>query len=78
MFNNELILIDEVLTPDSSRFWSAKNYQPEKVRTAMTNNREGLSPEPRLGPDLSRTCPADYIVEKAIARYREIYEIITG
>ena len=28
MIDNELILIDELLTPDSSRFWDAERYQP--------------------------------------------------
>ena len=79
MFNNELILIDEVLTPDSSRFWSAKNYQPGKGQDSYDKQivRDYL-----LSLDWDQTYPGpvlpDYIVEKAIARYREIYEIITG
>ena len=79
MFDNELILIDEVLTPDSSRFWSAKNYQPGKGQDSYDKQivRDYL-----LSLDWDQTYPGpvlpDYIVEKAIARYREIYEIITG
>jgi phosphoribosylaminoimidazole-succinocarboxamide synthase len=79
MFNNELILIDEVLTPDSSRFWSVKNYQPGKGQDSYDKQivRDYL-----LSLDWDQTYPGpvlpDYIVEKAIARYREIYEIITG
>jgi phosphoribosylaminoimidazole-succinocarboxamide synthase len=79
MFNDELILIDEVLTPDSSRFWSAKNYQPGKGQDSYDKQiiRDYL-----LSLDWDQTYPGpalpDSIVEKAIARYREIYEIITG
>ena len=79
MFNDELILIDEVLTPDSSRFWSAKNYQPGKGQDSYDKQiiRDYL-----LTLDWDQTYPGpvlpDSIVEKAIARYKEIYEIITG
>ena len=37
IFNGELMLIDELLTPDSSRFWSFRITPPAKARTAMTN-----------------------------------------
>jgi phosphoribosylaminoimidazole-succinocarboxamide synthase len=79
MFDNQLILIDEVLTPDSSRFWSAKNYQPGKGQDSYDKQivRDYL-----LSLDWDQTYPGpvlpDYIVEKAIARYKEICEIITG
>jgi phosphoribosylaminoimidazole-succinocarboxamide synthase len=79
MFDNELILIDEVLTPDSSRFWSARNYQPGKGQDSYDKQiiRDYL-----LSLDWDQTYPGpvlpDHIVEKAIARYKEIYEIITG
>jgi len=79
MFNNELIFIDEVLTPDSSRFWSANTYQPGKGQDSYDKQiiRDYL-----LSLDWDQTYPGpvlpDNIVEKAIARYKEIYEIITG
>ena len=79
MFDNQLILIDEVLTPDSSRFWSAKNYQPGKGQDSYDKQivRDHL-----LSLDWDQTYPGpvlpEHIVEKAIARYKEIYEIITG
>jgi len=79
MFSDELILIDAVLTPDSSRFWSAKNYQPGKGQDSYDKQivRDYL-----LALDWDQTYPGpvlpDSIVEKAIARYKDIYEIITG
>ena len=79
MVDNELILIDEVLTPDSSRFWSVRNYQPGKGQDSYDKQivRDYL-----LSLDWDQTYPGpvlpDHVVEKAIARYNEIYEIITG
>ena len=79
MFNNELIFIDEVLTPDSSRFWSANTYQPGKGQDSYDKQiiRDYL-----LSLDWDQTYPGpvlpDNIVEKAIARYKEIFDIITG
>jgi phosphoribosylaminoimidazole-succinocarboxamide synthase len=76
--NGELILIDEVMTPDSSRFWPADQYEPGHGQPSFDKQfvRDWLeqsdwNKEPP-GPDL----PAD-IVEGTAARYREAYERIT-
>ncbi|OGW49704.1 MAG: phosphoribosylaminoimidazolesuccinocarboxamide synthase [Nitrospirae bacterium RBG_19FT_COMBO_42_15] len=78
-YNNELILIDEILTPDSSRFWSKKDYQVGKGQDSFDKQivREYLltlswnqqPPGPKLPED---------IIEKAGARYKEILGILTG
>ncbi|MDA8240930.1 MAG: phosphoribosylaminoimidazolesuccinocarboxamide synthase [Nitrospiraceae bacterium] len=79
IYDGRLILIDEVLTPDSSRFWSMKTYQPGKAQDSYDKQiiRDYL-----LALDWDQTYPGpelpDYIVEKAIARYKEIYRIIVG
>ncbi len=79
MFNGRLILIDEVLTPDSSRFWSMKTYVPGRGQDSYDKQiiRDYL-----LTLDWDQTYPGpilpEDIVEKAIARYREIYRIIVG
>jgi phosphoribosylaminoimidazole-succinocarboxamide synthase len=79
MLEGDLILIDEILTPDSSRFWSAKTYQTGKGQDSYDKQiiRDYL-----LTLDWDQTYPGpslpDSIVEKAAARYREIFEIITG
>ena len=77
IFNDNLILIDELLTPDSSRFWSLKTYQAGRSQDSYDKQivRDYLlgldwnqqQPGPELPPD---------IVEKAAARYREIIEIL--
>jgi len=79
IYDGRLILIDEVLTPDSSRFWSMKTYQPGKAQDSYDKQiiRDYL-----LTLDWDQTYPGpelpDYIVEKALARYKEIYRIIVG
>jgi phosphoribosylaminoimidazole-succinocarboxamide synthase len=76
---NELILIDEVLTPDSSRFWPADQYAPGKGQPSFDKQfvRDWLSattwdknsPPPSLPDD---------IVAKTREKYVESYERLTG
>ncbi len=79
LHNDELILIDEVLTPDSSRFWSAKSYRPGRSQDSYDKQiiRDYL-----LSLDWDQTYPGprlpEDIVAKAVVRYQEIYDIITG
>jgi phosphoribosylaminoimidazole-succinocarboxamide synthase len=79
MYENRLILIDEILTPDSSRFWSIKTYSPGRGQDSYDKQivRDYL-----LTLDWDRTYPGpelpDSIAEKAIERYKEIYRIIVG
>jgi phosphoribosylaminoimidazole-succinocarboxamide synthase len=77
--DGELILIDEVGTPDSSRFWPADSYAPggaqpsfdkQFVRDWLDGSRWDREPPP---PPLPRD-----VVEGTAARYREAYERITG
>ncbi len=78
IYDKELILIDEILTPDSSRFWSAKDYQPGRSQDSYDKQivRDYL-----LTLDWDKTPPGpvlpDEIVAKTAARYREIMEILT-
>ena len=79
ILNGELILIDELLTPDSSRFWDADGYAPGKsqpnydkqfVRDWLT--AQGWNQEPPA-PEL----PAD-VVARTTERYRQAYHRLTG
>jgi phosphoribosylaminoimidazole-succinocarboxamide synthase len=79
LFQGMTIVIDEVLTPDSSRFWDAATYRPggsqpsydkQFVRDYLVSskwNRE--PPAPTLPPE---------IVERTTARYREAYRRLVG
>jgi phosphoribosylaminoimidazole-succinocarboxamide synthase len=79
LYGNEVILIDEVLTPDSSRFWSLKDYKPGKGQDSFDKQivRDYL-----LTLDWDKTPPGpalpDDIIAKTAARYREIMTILTG
>ena len=76
----ELVLVDEVLTPDSSRFWPADDYAARPlaglVRQAV---RARLAGDAGLGQaaDPARSCRGD-VVAGTRARYVEAYERLTG
>jgi phosphoribosylaminoimidazole-succinocarboxamide synthase len=75
----ELLLIDEVMTPDSSRFWDAAAYEPGRAQDSFDKQpvRDWLETQPwdktYPGPEL----PAD-IVAGTRARYAAAFERITG
>ncbi|MDG4860037.1 phosphoribosylaminoimidazolesuccinocarboxamide synthase [Streptomyces sp. T-3] len=80
---DELIIADEVLTPDSSRFWPVDTWQPGRaqpsfdkqyVRDWLTSPASGWDrgseqPPPPLPPE---------VVERTRAKYLEAYELLTG
>jgi phosphoribosylaminoimidazole-succinocarboxamide synthase len=75
----ELILCDEVLTPDSSRFWPSDRYEPGRPQPSFDKqyvrdwlDASGWNHEPPA-PDLP-----DDVIDQTAARYREAYERITG
>lgn len=79
LIDGQIIIIDEILTPDSSRFWDAARYQPgvsqpsfdkQSVRDWLTAS--GWDQEPPA-PEL----PEEVVAETA-AKYREAYQRITG
>lgn len=75
----ELILVDEVMTPDSSRFWDAAAYVPGRPQPSYDKQfvRDWLErqPWPKTAP--GPALPAD-VVAGTRARYVEAYERITG
>ncbi|MBI4679874.1 MAG: phosphoribosylaminoimidazolesuccinocarboxamide synthase [Nitrospirae bacterium] len=79
IYNDEIILIDELLTPDSSRFWGIKDYTPGRSQDSFDKQivRDYLLTldwdQTPPGPEL----PAD-IVNKTSERYQEILRILTG
>lgn len=79
IWNEEVILIDEVLTPDSSRFWRADGYraggpqpsfdkQPVRDWMAASGWKDGAPPPP---------IPAG-VVEATTQRYMQVYQMLTG
>jgi len=76
---NDIILIDEVLTPDSSRFWPLQGYRPGQSQPSFDKQftRDYLEsvrwnkqpPPPPLPPE---------VVEKTSEKYRQAYSLLTG
>lgn len=70
-----VVLGDEMLTPDSSRFWPSEGYAPGKAQPSYDKQfvRDWLS----ANPDSDYLLPDD-VIEKTIAKYIEAYELLTG
>jgi phosphoribosylaminoimidazole-succinocarboxamide synthase len=79
LYNDKFMLIDELLTPDSSRFWSIKDYAPGRGQDSYDKQivRDYL-----LTLDWDQTYPGpslpEEIIQKAAMRYMEILKILTG
>ena len=73
--NGELVLGDEVLTPDSSRFWPLEGYEPGKSQPSYDKQfvRDWLI----ANPDSDYNLPQE-IIDKTIAKYKEAYTLLTG
>ena len=70
-----IVLGDEMLTPDSSRFWPADGYEPGHAQPSFDKQfaRDWL----KANPDNNWELPAD-IAQKTIDKYLEGYELLTG
>lgn len=73
--NGEIVLADEVLTPDSSRFWPLEGYEVGKSQPSYDKQfvRDWLKANP--GSDYK--LPQD-VIDKTIAKYKEAYTLLTG
>ena len=77
--NGELMLVDEVLTPDSSRFWPAESYEPGRSQPSFdkqyvrdyleTLDWDKKPPAPAIPPE---------VASATTARYLEAYRLLTG
>jgi phosphoribosylaminoimidazole-succinocarboxamide synthase len=79
MIDNELILIDEVLTPDSSRFWPADQYKPGQSPPSFDKQfvRDWLTASGWDKNSQPPALPGD-VVAKTRAKYIDAFEQITG
>ena len=73
--NGEVILADEMLTPDSSRFWPLEGYEPGKSQPSFDKQfvRDWL----KANPDSNYDLPQD-VIDKTIDKYKEAYRLISG
>ncbi|MBB3045274.1 phosphoribosylaminoimidazolesuccinocarboxamide synthase [Nocardioides soli] len=77
------VLADEVLTPDSSRFWPADEWRPGRTQPSYDKQivrNWALSPESGWDRSTGEAPPAlpDEVVERTRSRYVEAYELLTG
>ena len=79
LYDGKIILIDEMLTPDSSRFWPLKDYQPGRPQPSFDKQfvRDWLT---RSGWNKEPPAPAlpEEVVRKTSEKYQQVYELLTG
>jgi len=73
--NGNVVLADEMLTPDSSRFWPVEGYEPGKSQPSFDKQfvRDWL----KANPESDYLLPED-VIQKTIDKYHEAYELLTG
>ena len=69
----KIVLGDEMLTPDSSRFWPAEGYEPGKSQPSF--DKQFVRDYLKSHPDCDYHLPDD-IIEKTIEKYREAYALL--
>ena len=79
LLDGKLILIDELITPDSSRFWNAEGYSPGKSQPNYDKQfvRDYLSGQGWNQKPPAPQLPKD-VIEKTTQRYTEAYKLLTG
>ena len=73
--DGNVVIGDEMLTPDSSRFWPLKGYEAGKSQPSYDKQfvRDWL----KANPDSGYTLPQD-VIDRTIEKYKEAYELLTG
>lgn len=73
--NGNVVLGDEMLTPDSSRFWPLEGY--EAGRSQPSFDKQFVRDWLKANPDNDLLLPQD-VVDRTVAKYKEAYELLTG
>jgi phosphoribosylaminoimidazole-succinocarboxamide synthase len=73
--NGDVVIGDEMLTPDSSRFWPLEGYEAGKSQPSYDKQfvRDWL----KANPDSDYLLPDD-VIEKTVEKYKEAYKLLTG
>ena len=73
--NGEIVLGDEMLTPDSSRFWPLEGYEEGKSQPSYDKQfvRDWL----KANPDSDYNLPQE-VIDRTIEKYKEAFELLTG
>lgn len=79
LIDGQMVIADEIFTPDSSRFWAVETYEPGRAQMSFDKQylREWLETL-----DWDKTPPAptlpEPVIEQTAAKYRKAYELLTG
>ena len=73
--NGEIVLGDEMLTPDSSRFWPKSEYVVGQSEPSF--DKQFVRDYLKANPDTDYSLPSD-VIEKTIEKYHEAYELLSG
>ncbi|MBO6240138.1 MAG: phosphoribosylaminoimidazolesuccinocarboxamide synthase [Butyrivibrio sp.] len=73
--NSEVVLADEMLTPDSSRFWPVEGY--EEGHDQPSFDKQFVRNYLKANPDCDYNLPTE-VIDKTIAKYLEAYKLLTG
>jgi phosphoribosylaminoimidazole-succinocarboxamide synthase len=73
--HGNIVLGDEMLTPDSSRFWPLKGYEAGKSQPSYDKQfvRDWLKANPK-----SNNLLPQEVIDKTIGKYKEAYELLSG
>ena len=85
LYNNEIILIDEIFTPDSSRFWDKDEHEPGKSQKSFDKQfvrdyliSKGIQNKVNIAADDEILHLPENIIEKTREKYMQAYKRITG
>ena len=73
--NGTVILADEMLTPDSSRFWPVEGYEPGHSQPSF--DKQFVRDYLKANPECDYNLPQD-VIDRTIAKYKEAYNLLTG
>lgn len=73
--DGKVVLGDEMLTPDSSRFWPLEGYEPG--RSQPSYDKQFVRDWLKANPDSDYLLPQE-VIDKTIEKYKEAYELLTG
>lgn len=73
--DGNIVVADEMLTPDSSRFWPVDGYEPGHGQPSF--DKQFVRDYLKANPDCNYDLPQD-VIDKTIAKYLEAYKLLTG
>ncbi len=73
--NGEVVIGDEMLTPDSSRFWPVEGYEPGHDQPSF--DKQFVRNWLKANPDSDYNLPQE-VIDKTIDKYKEAYKLLTG